>query len=175
MSEVRFARLERDGTVIVFLSAEEASFYEGPKASKRSTDARFRCQVVSVDDLDAERAGIAETLPWFRHVDRKRAIQDLHRTGANRSILEHVASTAVASFPPALWNTINVVRGRWETDLPFRTDVLCKSGGAVFDAALPIGIADLEAEIRSIPKDDVRRRERAAILVSQHDEGLPSD
>lgn len=170
-STPRFARLHKDGTVSVFLTPEEANYYEGPK---RSTDATFRCQVVSVADLEAERTGDTKTLPWLRHVDRRRAIQDLHRMDADRAVLEHVASTPVASFTPSRWNVITMVRGAWETDEPFHSDLICASGGAVYDAVLPIG-GDVEEKLRAIPADDPRRRERATVLLNQHDDGLPPD
>lgn len=168
----RIARLHRDGTVSVFLTAEEAAYYDGPG---EGGDAIFRCQVVSVDDLEAERAGRAPTLPWLRRIDRRRAVADLHRMGADRALLEHVASAPVAGFSPSPWSVITVVRGRRETDEPFRSDLICSTGGAVFDAALPYSLRGdgLQAYLRSIPRDDPRRRERVAVALGQHDEGLP--
>jgi hypothetical protein len=86
----------------------------------------------------------------------------------------YVASTPVASFTPSRWNVITMVRGAWEADEPFRSDLICASGGALYDAVLPIG-GDVEAKLRAIPADDPRRRERAAVLLNQHDDGLPPD
>jgi hypothetical protein len=171
----RFLEIHRDGTVTVTLTPDEARAYEGPRSRNA---ARFRCQVVSVDDLGAELAGITETLPWLRQVDRERALRELVGSGASRAILDHVAATPVAAFGPTHWTVLELVRGRWETDLPFRSDHLCADGGMVFDAALPISLGTedaLMAELRTVPASDPRRRERVAIALGQHDHGLTPD
>jgi hypothetical protein len=171
----RLLRINRDGTVDVALNPDEMRVYAGPKDR---WGARFRCQVVSTDDLGAELAGLTETLPWLRHVDRTRALRELVASGASRAVLEHVGSAPVAAFGPTNWMVIEVIRGRWETDEPFRSDHLCVEGGIVFDAALPftLGTADaLMAELRTIPATDPRRRERVAIALDQHDDGLSAD
>lgn len=171
----RLMRINRDGTVDVALNPDELRVYAGPRDR---WGARFRCQVVSTDDLDAELAGITETLPWLRHVDRTRALRELVASGASRAILGHVGSTPVASFGPTQWTVVEVISGRWETDEPFRSDRLCAEGGIVFDAALPftLGADDaLMAELRTIPASDPRRRERVAIALGQHDDGLSAD
>ncbi|MFN7180448.1 hypothetical protein [Hyphomonas sp.] len=171
----RFLEIHRGGTVTVTLTPDEAKAYEGPRSRNA---ARFRVQVVSVDDLGAELAGITESLPWLRQVDRDRALRELIASGAPRTILEHVAGTPVAAFGPTHWTVLEVVRGRWETDEPFRSDHLCADGGVVFDAALPISLGaeeTLMAHLRTVPRDDPRRRERVAIALGQHDDGLTPD
>lgn len=170
----RFLRLSRDGTAAVPLQPDELALYEGPT---RGHAAVFRVQPVSMADLEAELAGLAETLPWLRDVDRQRAVRDLHRSGADRVVLEHVARTPVAAFGPTNWVVLEVVSGRWETDVPFRTDLLCGEGGAVYDAVLPFGMGpdDVRAAASSIPKEDPRRRERVAVLLGAHPNGLSDD
>ena len=170
----RLVRLHRDGTVTVTLRPEEVPLYAGP----RTRDvARFRCQVVSTDDLHAELTGAAETLPWLRHVDRTRALRELHASGAHRAVLAHVGSTPVAAFGPTHWCVVEVLRGRWESGDPFRSDQLCAGGGMVFDAALPLTLSEdaVRTGLRSVPRDDPRRRERVAILLGGHDDGLSAD
>lgn len=166
--------LERDGTATVPLSPDELALYDGPT---RSRCALFRVQTVSATDLEAELAGIADVLPWLRDVDRERAVRDLHASGAPRTLLDHVARTPVAAFGPTKWIAVEVVRGRWESGEPFRSDRLCAGGGMVFDAALPIGMGpdDVKATAAAVPRGDPRRRERLAVLLGQHDDGLSAD
>lgn len=170
--QFRWLRLRKDGTVTVTLEPDEVPFYSGPMVS---TDALLRIQVVNVADLEAEADGSKPVLPWFRRRDRLRAIEDLRRLDAPRNILEHVARTPVVSFTPAMWTTITMVRGRWETDEPFRADLVCSGGGAVFDAALPIsfGKEDREDYLRSLDRTDPRIRERVAAVMGRHEDGLP--
>ncbi|MBA3068115.1 MAG: hypothetical protein FP825_06525 [Hyphomonas sp.] len=172
---IRLLRIHRDGTVDVALNPDELKVYTGPKDR---WGAKFRCQVVSTDDLAAELAGLIETLPWLRHVDRTRALRELIASGASRTILEHVGSTPVAAFGPTQWMILEVIRGQWETGEPFIADQLCADGGIVFEAALPFTLqADdaLRAYLRTIPATDPRRRERVAVALGQHADGLSAD
>jgi hypothetical protein len=170
----RFLELHGDGTATVTLTPDEVHVYRGPRTG---SVARFRVQVISMDDLGAELSGTADVLPWLRLADRLRAVRELHVSGASRAILEHVASSPVAAFGPTRWTVAEIVRGRWETDQPFSSDRLCAGGGAVFEATLPIGLSDedLETCLRAVPKDDLRRRERVAVLLDRHDDGLSAD
>lgn len=172
---IRLLRINRDGTVDVALNPDELKVYTGPKDR---WGARFRCQVVSVDDLAAELAGLTETLPWLRHVDRNRALRELIASGASRAILEHVGSAPVASFGPTQWMVLEVIKGSAEIDEPFRSDQLCADGGIVFGAALPFTLQADDAlmdHLRTIPATDPRRRERVAIALGQHADGLSAD
>ncbi len=118
---------------------------------------------VTAEGVPEEAASGRDRAPWFRRVDRERAILDLRADGQSRTVLEHAASTPVASFGECNWIELTFVEG----GPPWTAEVLSEEGGIVPDAELPMGVdrAVAEGRAKAVPRDDPHRRQRVRTLL----------
>ena len=132
--------------------------YRGPRDYHGSALCR-----VTAEGVPDEAASGRERVPWFRRADRERAVLDLRADGQPRSVLEHAATTPVASFGDCELIEVTIIHG----GPPWTAEVLSEEGGTVPDAELPIGVdrAVAEGRARAVPRDDPHRRQRVRTLL----------